>query len=312
MTAAVPFEIESLLAQARERTGLGDFGDASFRDGLARLVDGLEAEAALSPLGRVAAETMLASQLANRLRVEDWWRGHPELTNERIERPLFIVGMSRSGTTALSHLLACDPANRSLLHWETADSVPPPETATYYSDPRFEAARKSADALAGLDPGFRAIHYDPPDMPVECLVSMAQHYVSLHYPSMYFVPRYARWVLGHDHGPVYRWHRRLLQLLQSKKPGRWQLKSPHHAISLPGWWRRSRARASCSRTATRPCAWPRPRAWCARSRAASARRATTARSARSGPTCSQRWAKASSTSPRAATSIRSCTCPTPS
>ena len=233
MTAAMPFELETLLAQARERTGLSDFGDVSFRDGLDRLVDGLEAEAGLSPLGHMAAEAMLVGQLANRLRIEDWWRRHPELTSERIERPLFIVGMSRSGTTALSHLLACDPANRSLLHWEAADSVPPPEAATYHSDPRFEAAQKSADALAGLNPGFRAIHYDPPDMPVECLVSMAQHYVSLHFPSMYFVPRYARWVLGHDHGPVYRWHRRLLQLLQSKKPGRWQLKSPHHAISLP-------------------------------------------------------------------------------
>ena len=226
------FEIETLLGRAREQTGLEEFGDETFRAGLERLVDGLEADASLSPIGRMAAEGMLLGQLANRLRVEDWWRRHPELASERIERPIFIVGMSRSGTTALSHLLACDPANRSLLHWEAADSVPPPESATYASDPRYEAARKSDDALAGLNPGFRAIHHDPPDMPIECLVSMAQHYVSLHFPSMYWVPRYARWVLGQEHGPVYRWHRRLLQLLQSRKPGRWQLKSPHHAISL--------------------------------------------------------------------------------
>lgn len=228
----MPFEIETLLARAREQAGLEDFGDATFRDGLERLVEGLEADASLSPIGRMAAEGMLLGQLANRLRVEDWWRRHPELTQQRIERPIFIVGMSRSGTTALSHLLVCDPANRSLLQWEATSSVPPPEAASYESDPRFEAARKSDDALATLNPGFRAIHHDPPDMPIECLVSMAQHYVSLHYPSMYWVPRYTRWVVGHDHEPVYRWHRRLLQLLQSKKPGRWQLKSPHHAISL--------------------------------------------------------------------------------
>jgi hypothetical protein len=233
MTRAVGFEVDTLLARAREGTGLDDFGDASFRDGLERLVDGIETEAALSPLGRAAAETMLLGQLGNRLRVEDWWRRHPELAAERIERPIFIVGMSRSGTTALSHLLAGDPANRSLRHWEAADSVPPPEAERYESDPRYEAARESAGALGTLNPGFQAIHYDPPDMPVECLVSMAHHYVSLHYPTLYFLPRYARWVLGHDHGRVYRWHRRLLQLLQSKKPGRWQLKSPHHAISLP-------------------------------------------------------------------------------
>jgi hypothetical protein len=231
--ATAPFDVETLLASARERTGLAGFGDPSFRDGLERLVDGLEAEADLSPLGRIAAGAMLDGQLANRLRIEDWWRRHPELASERIERPIFVVGMSRSGTTALSHLLACDTANRSLLHWEAADSVPPPEAASYASDPRFEAARKSSDALAALNPGFRAIHYDPPDMPVECLVSMAHHYVSLHYPTMYWTPRYARWVLACDHGPVYRWHRRALQLLQSKAPGRWQLKSPHHAIALP-------------------------------------------------------------------------------
>jgi Sulfotransferase family len=226
-------EVETLLARAREQTGLDDFGDPTFRDGFERLVDGIETEAALSPIGRAGAEAMLLGQLGNRLRIEDWWRRHPELAAERIERPIFVVGMSRSGTTALSHLLVCDPANRSLLQWEAADSVPPPEAERYESDPRYEAARKSTGALAALNPGFQAIHYDPPDMPVECLVSMAHHYVSLHYPTMYFLPSYVRWVLGHDHGPVYRWHRRLLQLLQSKKPGRWQLKSPHHAISLP-------------------------------------------------------------------------------
>jgi len=233
MTRAVSFEVETLLARASEQTGLTGFGDPSFRDGLDRLVEELEARAELSPLGRAAAEAMLLGQLANRLRSEDWWRRHPELAAERIERPIFVVGMSRSGTTALSHLLVCDPANRSLLQWEAADSVPPPDAARYESDPRYEAARKSTGALEALNPGFRAIHYDPPDMPIECLVSMAQHYVSLHYPTLYYLPGYARWVLGHDHGPVYRWHRRLLQLLQSKKPGRWQLKSPHHAISLP-------------------------------------------------------------------------------
>jgi hypothetical protein len=229
----MPFEIEALLGQARERTGLVELGDASFRDGLARLLDGIESEAALSPLGRMAAEAMLLGQLSNRLRIEDWWRRHPELAGERIERPLFIVGLPRSGTTALSHLLARDPANRSLLQWEAADSVPPPETATYESDPRFAAARTSGDALATLNPGFRAIHYDPPDMPVECVVSLAQHYVSIHYPSMYFVPSYTRWLMAHDHAAAYRWHRRVLQLLQSRKPGRWQLKSPHHGLALP-------------------------------------------------------------------------------
>jgi hypothetical protein len=228
-----PLRADALFSAAREQAGLRDFGDPSFRDGLAVLLASLEGEAQLSPLGRELVEQQLASHLANRLRIEEWWRQHPELSRETIVRPLFIVGMSRSGTTALSHLLARDRRNRSLLGYEANASVPPPEAATWRRDPRFLAAQASAGALDAIDPGFRAIHHDPPDLPVECLVVMAQHFVSLHYPSMLHVPTYTRWVRRVDHAPVYRWHRRMLTLLQSRHPGRWQLKSPHHAIALP-------------------------------------------------------------------------------
>jgi hypothetical protein len=168
------------------------------------------------------------------LLVEDWYAGHPELEKERIEAPIFIVGMSRSGTTALSHLLARDPANRSLLGWEAAAPVPPPEAATYATDPRFEAAK--ADEFGGLyqlNPELMKMHHDPPDMPVECLVPMTPHFVTLSLSLVYPVESYTRWVMGADHGPVYRWHEKVLRLLQSGGVrGRWQLKSPEHAIGL--------------------------------------------------------------------------------
>jgi hypothetical protein len=224
---------DALLEEACRSTGLSDFGDPSFRDGLEVLLDSTLREAELSPIGRAMLEQQLSSHLVNRLRVEAWWRSHPELASEGVDRPLFIVGMSRSGTTALSHLLARDPRKRSLLGFEANDSVPPPEAASWRRDPRFLAAQASEGALDAINPGFRAIHHDPPDLPVECLVLMAQHFVSLHYPSMLFVPSYMRWVRRADHAPLYRWHRRMLTLLQSRHPGRWQLKSPHHAIALP-------------------------------------------------------------------------------
>ena len=215
-------------------TGLTDFGDPTFRDGLDVFVAALDAEAGLNDIGRTAAAGQVRSALRTRLLVEQWWADHPELENERIEAPIFIVGMSRSGTTALSHLLARDPRNRSLLGWEASTPVPPPQRDTYTTDPRFEAARGSEFGLLHqLNPAIASMHHDPPDMPVECLVTMAQHFVSLSLPAIFPIPSYARWVLGADHAPVYRWHERVLRLLQSGGVrGRWQLKSPHHAIAL--------------------------------------------------------------------------------
>ena len=227
-------DVDALIDQLTAETGLTNFGDPTYRDGLDVFVDALDNEADLNDIGRAAAAGQVQSALLNRLQIEQWWSDHPELEAEHIEAPIFIVGMSRSGTTALSHLLACDPGNRSLLGWEASSPVPPPQRDTYTSDARFEAARASQlQGLHQLNPAIATMHHDPPDMPVECLVTMAQHFVSLSLPALFPLPSYAHWVLEADHAPVYRWHDRVLRLLQSGGVrGRWQLKSPHHAIAL--------------------------------------------------------------------------------
>ena len=232
MTA--PIDVDAIIEQVATATGLHDFGDPTFRDGLDVLVAAIADEARLTEVGGAVAVGQIASALTTRLLVEDWWATHPELEEERIVAPIFIVGMSRSGTTALSHLLARDPANRSLLGWEAATPVPPPTPATYTTDPRFEAAKADEFGLLHqLNPGLVAMHHDPPDMPVECLVPMTAHFVTLSLPLIFPIPSYARWVRGADHGPVYRWHERVLRLLQSGGVrGRWQLKSPHHGMAL--------------------------------------------------------------------------------
>lgn len=221
-----------LLEDAVATTRLSDFGAPSFRDGLDRLVDSLNGEANLSPLGQAMADGLIRGALANRLRIEAWHVAHPELAQERIESPLFIVGMSRSGTTALSHLLGRDPNLRSLLAWESNDSIPPPETSSYATDPRFLAA-KERDALAeAAMPGFRALHYDPPDAPMECAMLFNHEFNSSALWTTFFIPTYMAWTLATDPVPAYAYHERMLKLLQSRKPGRWSLKAPQHAPTL--------------------------------------------------------------------------------
>jgi Sulfotransferase family len=227
-------DVDEVIEQVAAETGLSDFGDPTFRDGLDVFVAALRDEAGLNPIGEASAAGQIRGALATRLLVEDWYARHPAVAEERIERPIFIVGMSRSGTTALSHLLARDPANRSLLGWEAAAPVPPPEHATYWTDPRFEAAKADEfGMLHQLNPELVKMHHDPPDMPVECLVPMTPHFVTLSLSLLFPIPTYTRWIIDTDHAPVYRWHAKVLQLLQSGGVrGRWQLKSPQHALAL--------------------------------------------------------------------------------
>lgn len=227
-------EVDDLLAEVAEQTGFDDYGDPTFRDGLEVFLESVRTEARTNDIGAAVADAQVRGALANRLRVEHWWHTHPELEAERIVAPIFIVGVSRSGTTALSHLLACDPANRSMLGWEAASPVPPPQAGTYATDPRFERARANEFGLLHqLNPEIAAMHHDPPDMPVECLVPMTQHFVSLSLGVQFHVPTYDAWVRGVDHRAVYRHHGRVLRILQSGGVrGRWQLKSPQHAIGI--------------------------------------------------------------------------------
>ena len=225
-------EVGSLVDAACEQTGLEDFGEGTYREGLDVLVASLRDEADLSELGRVAIGDIITRSLANRLRVTEWTGAHPEVTAAPVQRPIVVLGMPRTGTTLLTELLHRDPANRSLMGWEAQDSVPPPEPGEFAHGPRVEAARAAAGMLDALNPGFRAIHYEAPDGPTECVTLLAQDFKSLLWETIANVPSYGAWLLGCDHHSAYRYHRRVLQLLQSRTPGRWALKTPHHCLAL--------------------------------------------------------------------------------
>jgi hypothetical protein len=152
------------------------------------------------------------------------------LASTQVESPIFLIGLPRTGTTALSHLLSVDPGNRSLLGWEINESVPPPRTDSYRSDPRFVAAMEAPDMLSMINPEFKAIHHDPPNMPLECATVLGQHFSSLHLSTTFNLPSYMDWVCANDHTQAYEWHKAVLQVLQSECPGQWQLKSPVHLI----------------------------------------------------------------------------------
>lgn len=222
----------ALLDAACSTTGLDDFGDDAFREGLDVYVSSLDEEAALNEVGRAALDAQIVTNLSNRLRVTDWIAHHPEVGTERVERPLFVLGLPRTGTTLLSYLLDQDPATRSLMRWEAQDSIPPPERATFTTDPRIAATRESQTMLDALNPGFKAVHYEAPDGPTECVSVFAQDFKSVLWETIANVPSYGEWLTACDYTSAYAYHRRVLQVLQSRAPGRWSLKSPGHGLAL--------------------------------------------------------------------------------
>jgi hypothetical protein len=147
---------DDLMAAAVEQTGLDDFGDDSFREGLERLARSLQDEAHLNAIGQVALQGQLVHLLTQRLQIEDWFRRHPEIGAEPLEAPLIGLGLPRTGSTALSFLLAEDPGARSLTLWESAAPAPPPSTVAA-PDPRIELAELRVEQQRAMAPRSAAL-----------------------------------------------------------------------------------------------------------------------------------------------------------
>ena len=176
----MPLSPDALVDAARSTTGLHDFGDASFREGLDVLCDSLEREARLNDVGRMAHEWQIGNYLAERLRIEDWYRRHPEIGDQRIRGPLCVVGLPRTGTTALAHLLSADPDTRSLRMWESQQPTPPPETASYDTDPRI-AESDARNAPLRSNPDFVRMYDGTATSPTENIDLLGQHFRTQHF-----------------------------------------------------------------------------------------------------------------------------------
>src|SRR4051794_31393531 len=118
-------QVDEIIAKARAASGLSDMGDPAMLEGLELLVKASTEEARLSEVGAERWEATLVDTLANRLRIVDHLKRHPELLERPVEKPTFVFGLPRTGTTLTINLLSADPARRCFLRWEALDSAPP-------------------------------------------------------------------------------------------------------------------------------------------------------------------------------------------
>jgi hypothetical protein len=231
----VPLDPDELVETAQRRTGFRDFGDDAWREPFLVLVRALEEEAQLHPFGRMMTRCDLLIWLEARLGVEAAFREHPEIADEKIDRPLVIAGLSRSGTSILFELLAQDPDLGSPRHWEMVFPYPPPERATRESDPRIGRCQHLITQWSRVAPSFAAIHEMDARLPNECVIAQACTFVSEYIPLLFQVPSYLEWLATRaDWTASYAYYRRMLQLWQWHNPRRrWLLKAPSHLNYLP-------------------------------------------------------------------------------
>lgn len=226
---------DDVLKLASQRTGLVDIDSDSWREGLAIMLDELNTSPAFTPAGRERVIDDAVKALERRLQVHDYIQKHPEVLETPIERPLFTLGMPRTGTTVISYLLDQDPNRRSLLHWECMTPVPPPTRSTLRSDPRclslLEEQRKILELVKQAN--MPLPHWEDADGPTECMFIHNQDFKGLSWDAFLATPRYARWLINEaDMTSTYEYQKRYLQVLQSQAPGTWSLKMPSHSVHI--------------------------------------------------------------------------------
>ena len=222
---------DALIEQARKATGLERFDSDSFREGLdVYLADVNAGDPPAHAVERIEQHAIQA--LANRLKITDYLDRNPALLERPIERPVFVFGIPRTGTTLLSNLLATDPARRSPLTWEIDDPVPPATADTLYTDPRALRRLEMEKQMLAANPEMGKYYRSSAIYPNECVYFMAHDFKTLMLESRCRNLQYRDWLFATDMTSAYEYHKRFLQVLQAHAPGTWNLKMPSHALWL--------------------------------------------------------------------------------
>jgi Sulfotransferase family len=234
----VQLRSEAVLAAARTRTGLSDFGAADFRERLDLLCEEWDADRPLTAMHRAVLFGYLARYASNRLLIHDTLKRHPQILDEKIDRPVIVTGLPRSGTTHLVNLLAADARFHSLPLWQSYEPVPLPGESPLPdgTDPRYARCAAAWEGMRTVTPLLAAMHPMEPEHIHEELELMGPDFASYNFEWLTMSPRWRDHYLGTDQTPHYEYLKRVLQLLQwqRKQAGkRWVLKCPQHLEQLP-------------------------------------------------------------------------------
>ena len=227
--------VDELHASAMKACGLDDFGtdDDNYREALGVLLDSYARESGFTELGSKMSRFFVRNALVARLLSEAAWKQYPQHADVAIDRPIFVTGLPRTGTTALHRLLAADPRHQGLELWLAEFPQPRPPRETWSENPVFVELDTRFQRAHDANPDYTGLHFMTADDVEECWQLLRQSLHSVSYETLAHIPTYARWLSEQDWTKPYRRHRRNLQLIGlNDAEKRWVLKNPSHLFAL--------------------------------------------------------------------------------
>lgn len=226
-------DTDVIIQKAMQEAGVSKIIDDSFQEPLEVLIHSANQNPNLRLTGRLSFKDDLLRRVSNRLQIDATLQAYPDILEQPIEQPIFIAALPRTGTTLLHRLFAQDEHLRVPLEWEMDYPCPPPEQATYASDPRIRLVEKKYALIHAIVPQFKAIHEAGAQLPEECICLFANDLMGDYFNVAYELPEYEEWFKQQDLRPLYARHKKQLQLLQyCYRKSRWALKAPSHMRGL--------------------------------------------------------------------------------
>lgn len=229
------FNADALLQTAIRKTDLDDYGDPAFEEPFRLLIQAMNEEAQLSVKGRVMARADLLKLLGNRLRLVSDRTKIPAIAQQPIERPIFILGFPRTGSSFLHNLLSQDPNIQVPQYWESLYPSPPPnaDIGCPSTQKRIASTARDFRWFNRINPKYKKIYQYGAQAAAECIALMGASFESMRFAFTYRVPTYRQWAESQPLTHGYQFHRKFLQHLQVNRPSaRWVLKAPAHLLHL--------------------------------------------------------------------------------
>jgi hypothetical protein len=227
--------VDELHASAVKACGLDDFGvdDDDYREALGVLLESFRRDADLTEFGSKMHRFFVRNALVARLVSEAAFKQYPQHVDVPIERPIFVTGLPRTGTTLIHRLLTADPRHQGLELWLAEFPQPRPPRETWSQNPVFNQIDAQFSKAHEENPDYTGLHYMTADEVEECWQLLRQSLHSVSYETLAHLPTYSQWLAKQDWTKPYQRHRKNLQLIGlNDAEKRWVLKNPSHLFAL--------------------------------------------------------------------------------
>lgn len=218
--------------RAAAQAGHNDFGGTDYHEGLRALLAAMDESPPPAGGKTAAAEGLITGPLVSRLHTQAQWAANPGYRSREIPAPLIVIGVPRTGTTALHNLLSQDPQFQGIEKWLTGAPLVRPPRDEWDRHPQYQACAASVEHMFAAAPEVMKAHGVRADEVDECLLPMAQGFTSNWFPSQLDIPAYDRWLLGADERPAFARYKDMLRLVGMNDDRRWLLKNPSHVFGI--------------------------------------------------------------------------------